>query len=159
MIFIVFRNLTLALFLLRTLFSNGTEGASVNTKLHQDAIFVTGDFQVSKVFLLSSCFLLNHWFINILGVIGLNGFFLRFATLENSACNCTKYTLLSCYLWCANFDREPPDKFPDKTPFTHRFHHYIYKMLYILLRILFNKFLQRRLISLFGQAFFWHNYL
>ena len=124
----MFRNLTLALLLFCTLFSNAREGASIHKKtshkkLHQDTIFVTGDFQVSKVFLLSSCFLLNHWFMNIMGAIGLHGFFLRFAALENNACNCTKYILLSCYLWCANPDREPPDKFPDEAPFTNRFHH------------------------------------
>ena len=137
MIFIVFRNLTLALLLFCTLFSNAREGASIHKKtshkkLHQDTIFVTGDFQVSKVFLLSSCFLLNHWFMNIMGAIGLHGFFLRFAALENNACNCTKYILLSCYLWCANPDREPPDKFPDEAPFTNKFHHYFYDAIYFI---------------------------
>ena len=73
-------------------------------------LYTTGDFQVSRAFLLTDCILLNHWFIAMIGGMGKHGFYLWLAALENSSINCINQIMLTIYLWFATPCRKPPDK-------------------------------------------------
>ena len=104
------------------------------------AIYVTADFHVSGTFFLTSCFLINHWFLNILGISGANWFFKLMATLNNNTTNFLNYMLLSVYIWWKCPAREPPDK--QARSFRRAFENYTSEAIYIfedIIRLVFKK--------------------
>ena len=104
------------------------------------AIYVTADFHVSGTFFLTSCFLINHWFLNILGISGANWFFKLMATLNNNTTNFLNYMLLSVYIWWKCPAREPPDK--QARSFRRAFDNYTSEAIYIfedIIRLVFKK--------------------
>ena len=96
--------------MMRYLFQDQAENKNTRNIKSSSTLFVTGDFNVSKVFLQTNCVLLNHWFIACLGVMGINGFFMWLANIQSSAINYTNYILLTAYIWFAPALKKPPDR-------------------------------------------------
>ena len=87
MIYTVLQTLMLAILILKLVTSDKLKMNQQNKKVSEsssDGLYTTGDFQVSKAFLLTDCILLNHWFIAMISWTGKNGFYVWLAAIENS---------------------------------------------------------------------------
>ena len=91
--------------------------SSLNEPVHskttmrvQDSLYVTADFHTSGVFMLSDCILLNHWFINLIGLMVHNKFFMWLQSLSVKSNNSLNYIYVTVYIWFVTKHRKPPDK-------------------------------------------------
>ena len=113
MIYTVLQTLVLAILILKLVSRDEWKMNQGNKKASESSsygLFTTSDFQVSKVFLLTDCVLLKHWFIAMINWTGKNGFYLWLAAIEGSSSKCINQFMLTIYLWFATPYRKPPDK-------------------------------------------------
>ena len=97
--------------ILRCFQSSLNESARSKTAMRvQDSLYVTADFHTSGVFMLSDCILLNHWFINLIGLMVHNKFFMWLQSLSVKSNNSLNYIYVTVYIWFVTKHRKPPDK-------------------------------------------------
>ena len=75
-----------------------------------EALFVIGDLNHSKAFLLTDTIILHHWFLGLLKMAKCQAFYFLFHVTKSSCYRIVNEMMLIAYIWFAAKTPKPPDK-------------------------------------------------